>query len=412
MASGERQRIGYVLKMYPRLAETFILNEILAHEAAGLDLEIFSLRSPVDGRFHQDLGRVQAEATYVPGQSVKAEHFWETLCEAANELPGAKSILDKGRPESAGNIHQAILLAGAARERGITHLHAHFATLATTVTRLASLLTGIPYTFTAHAKDIYHESVDEQDFRRKLRGASGVVTVSNYNLNFLREQYGDDASGVLRVYNGLDLKEFSYAPPDNRRPLILGVGRLVEKKGFADLIEACAILGRRGRKFRCEIIGEGVLKPELAERISDLGVADFVQMLGARPRGEVNERMREAAVLAAPCVVSSNGNRDGLPTVLVEAMALGTPCVSTTVTGIPEVVRKGDTGLIAAQHDPPSLADALEQLLDDRSLGCRLAANARRLVEAEFDLHRNTAAIREIFGTTRPKESRVAMEVG
>ena len=412
MPPAESRRVGYVMKMYPRLAETFILNEILAHEATGLELEIFSLRSPVDGRFHQDLGRVRAQVTYVPGQTVKGEQLWATVCEARNDLPAVENILEEGQAEPAANVYQAILLARAVRERGITHLHAHFVTVATNVTRLASRLSGVPYSFTAHAKDIYHDEVEEADLRRKLQQAVTVVTVSDYNRNHLRDRFGDDAARVRRIYNGLDLQEFPYAPPENRPPLVMGVGRLVDKKGFGDLIEACALLAQRGRKFRCEIIGDGVLKAALAEKISALRMGDCVELLGPRAREEVNQRMRRAAVLAAPCVISPNGNRDGLPTVLIEAMALGTPCISTAVTGIPELVRDGETGLIAAQHDPASLAEAIERLLDDRALGLRLGAAARRLVEAEFDIHRNTVALRDVFGAPRAEAPRVAVEAG
>ena len=412
MPPAESRRVGYVMKMYPRLAETFILNEILAHEATGLELEIFSLRSPIDGRFHQDLGRVRAQVTYLPGQTVKGEQLWATLCEARNDLPAVENILEEGQAEPAANVYQAILLARAVRERRITHLHAHFATVATNVTRLASRLGGVPYSFTAHAKDIYHEEVEEADLRRKLQQAVTVVTVSDYNRNHLRDRFGDDAARVRRIYNGLDLQEFPYASPENRPPLVMGVGRLVDKKGFGDLIEACALLAQRGRQFRCEIIGDGVLKAALAQKISALRMGDSVELLGSRTREEVNQRMRQAAVLAAPCVISPNGNRDGLPTVLIEAMALGTPCISTAVTGIPELVRDGETGLIAAQHDPASLADAIERLLDDRALGLRLAAAARRLVEAEFDIHRNTVALRDVFGAPRAEAPRVAVEAG
>ncbi len=413
MSRPDRQRVGYVVKMYPRLAETFILNEILAHEAAGRELEIFSLRSPVDGKFHRDLGRVQADVTYIPGHTVKAEDFWTTVSEAGRESPIAQRIWEDGRKELAGSVNQAIHLARAARELGVTHMHAHFATIATTVTRLASRLTGVPYSFTAHAKDIYHESVQDDDMTRKLRDASSVVTVSDFNRDYLRNRFGPVADGVRRIYNGLDLQDFSYTPPDGRPPLILGVGRLVEKKGFADLIRACSILRDRNREFECEIIGGGVLRKDLAELITELNLSACVRMLGPTPREEVNRRMGQAAVLAAPCVVSPNGNRDGLPTVLLEAMAVGTPCISTPVTGIPELVRDGDTGLLAAERDPRSLADALQRLLDDRGLGLALAASARRRIESDFDIHRNTVALRELFSPASAELTpRRAVEVG
>ena len=412
MPSTEPGRVAYVCKMYPRLAETFILNEILAHEQAGLELEIFSLRAPTDGRFHEDLGRVRAQVTYLPGPSVKADHFWTALCRARKNLPQTRTLLDIAEPEDAGNVYQAIALAEAVQQRGITHIHAHFATAATTVARLASLLSGIPYTFTAHAKDIFHESVVDDDLSRKLRDASAVVTVSEFNLAYLRERYGANADRVQRIYNGLDLDQFSYTPGRGRPPVIIGVGRLVEKKGFADLVAACAILKERGRRFECAIIGGGVLQAELDAQVEALRVGDCVRLVGQRSRDAVNRQLRLAAVTAVPCVVSANGNRDGLPTVLLETMAVGTPCISTAVTGIPEIVRDGETGLIVPQRDPASLADCIERLLDDEALAERLATNARQLVEAQFDIHRNTVALRELFRTGMPEHAPVTLEVG
>ncbi len=411
MSPAEHLRVGYVVKRYPRLAETFILNEILAHEAAGLELEIFSVRPPVDGRFHQDLGRVQAQVTYLGGPSIRADEFWATLGRARREFAGAETVFEEAQTEGAGDVYQAILLAEAARELGVSHLHAHFATVATTVARLAAGLAGISYSFTAHAKDIYHESVQEEDLRRKLRDAAAVVTVSDYNVDHLRRRFGVDAQPVRRIYNGLDLGEFCYCPPRERARVIVGVGRLVDKKGFSDLIDACAVLAERDEEFRCEIIGNGELRPQLEEQISRLDLTDRVQLLGPLPRNEVNERIGRAALLAAPCVVSNSGNRDGLPTVLLEAMALGTPSVSTDVTGIPELVRDEETGLISPQHDPQALAEKIDRLFGDQDLGCRLAANARRLIEEDFDIHRNTPILREIFLEAATEGSRPPLAV-
>jgi glycosyltransferase involved in cell wall biosynthesis len=413
MLPREPRRVAYVLKMYPRLAETFILNEILAHEAAGLELDIFSLRAPVDGRFHGDLGRVQALVTYLP-PSVKSDELWSLLCAARGDLEGVEKLLDLASGETSGNVHQAILLARAVRERGIDHLHAHFATDATAVARLAARLAGVPYTFTAHAKDIYHEEVRDQDLRRKLRDAAAVVTVSDYNVRHLRERFGPEAAVVRRVYNGLDLSEFPYRAPAARPPVIVGVGRLVDKKGFHVLIDACAELDRRGRSYRCDIVGDGVLRPDLEAQIADRGVGNRVRLLGAQARDAVREHIHGAAVMAAPCVISPTGNRDGMPTVLLEAMALGTPCVSTDVTGIPELVRHGETGLLAKQGDPGSLAASLERLLDDGPLRVALAERARRLVEAEYDIRTSTQRLREIFraaASSRPAARPAALEV-
>jgi colanic acid/amylovoran biosynthesis glycosyltransferase len=207
----------------------------------------------------------------------------------------------------------------------------------------------------------------------------------------LRRTYGADAARVHRIYNGLDLDQFPYESPEHRPARIVTVGRLVEKKGVADLVEACAVLHGRAVAFHCDIVGTGPLEPELRDLIRRLGLEERVRLLGPRPRSEVIAHVRRAAVFA-------DGDRDGLPTVLVEAMALGTPCVSTDVTGIPELLRPDDGGLIVPQHDPRALATALERLLADPALRVRLATRARRRVEAEFDIRRTTARLRAIFG--------------
>jgi glycosyltransferase involved in cell wall biosynthesis len=404
----ETIRVGYVLKMYPRFSETFIVNEILAHEAAGLDLEIFSLRLPVDGRFHEALSRVSAPVTYLPSGSVKGSEFWGQISEASEELPGLWPALATARGEDVRDVYQALLLARAATARKITHLHAHFGSVATTVARLASRFAGLTYSFTAHAKDIYHQSVWPADLRCKLRDAAAVITISDHNLRYLCQSYGLAAARVQRVYNGLNLQQFTYNSPADRPAWIVAVGRLVEKKGFADLLDGCAILARRGRDFRCEIIGAGSLEADLRAQINRLGLQGQVELLGPQPQGRVIQHIQKAAVLAAPCVVGADGNRDGLPTVLLEATALGTPCVSTEVTGIPEVLRHGETGLMVPQHDAAALAAALERLLDDPPLRLRLATGARRLIETEFDIHRNAASIRKIFATAVRSASTVA----
>jgi glycosyltransferase involved in cell wall biosynthesis len=261
-------------------------------------------------------------------------------------------------------------------------------------------MAGITYSFTAHAKDIYEQSVKTDALRLKVKNAAAVVTVSDYNREHLVRTLGPEAEGVRRIYNGLDLGEFpapAAEPARSGEPEVIGVGRLVEKKGFDDLLRACAVLKREGTPIRCAIVGTGPEEPALRSMVESLGLSDRVRLVGARPRAEVIEMMRGAWALAAPCVVGADGNRDGLPTVLLEAMALGTPCISTPVTGIPEVVGDGRTGLLVAERNPEALAGAIRRLVTDRSLVASLCREARRLVEREFDIHHNAAAMREMF---------------
>ena len=397
MAPTQSARVGYVLKTYPRFSETFVVNEILAHEAAGLSVEIFSLRPTTDTHFQNTISRVRAPVTHVAPEARKASDFWSALTAAGQSLPGFWTALEAARGEESRDVYQAIALAHAARSQGITHLHAHFASVATTVTRLAARFAGLPYTFTAHAKDIFHESVQPADLAQKLEDAKAVVTVSDYNVHHLDRTFGSAAARVRRVYNGLDLEHFPYAESSSWEPRIMAVGRLVEKKGFSDLVSACAELRERVRDFRCEIIGAGPLEAELRAQIGQLDLANQVELLGPRPQSEVIERLRGAAAFVAPCVDGSDGNRDGLPTVLLEAMALGIPCISTDVTGIPEIVRHDDTGLLVPQRDVVALTAAIEELLTDPSKGVYLARRARRLIESEFDIHQNASRIRDLF---------------
>ena len=402
MRSTNPQRVGYVLKMYPRFSETFILNEVLAHEAAELDLEIFSLRPPNDGRFHEALAQVRAPVTYLPSSRPnKVAELWQLLRETKKQAPNFEPMLAEILEEDTRDIYQALLLAREVKSRGLTHLHAHFGSVATTVTRLAARFTGIPYTFTAHAKDIYHESVRPADLQRKLTDAAAVVTVSKYNLAYLKQHYDLPEDNVHCIYNGLDLDQFPYISPDARPPKIVAVGRLVEKKGFTHLIDACKLLADQGRDFQAEIIGAGLLEANLRAQIDQLDVADQVTLIGPRPQGEVRRHVQQAAVFAAPCVIAQDGNRDGLPTVLLEAMALGTPCISTDVTGIPEVLRTGVTGLSVPQRDAEALAEALAFLLDDGALRVQVAMAARWLIETQFDVHHNAAKIRDLFTDPR-----------
>ncbi len=393
----QQARIAYVLKVYPRFSQTFVVNEILAHEAAGLPLDIFSLRLSDDVRFHESLARVGSRVHQIRRPSAKASGFLEQLHATARVLPDVWQVVADNPEVIVSDMHQAMVLARMVHEKGIRHLHAHFGTVATTASRLAARMAGITYSFTAHAKDIFHESVDEQVLRSKLADAAAVVTVSDYNLNYLKSRYGSAADRVIHINNGLPLEEFPFSEPRDREPLILAVGRLVEKKGIAELIQACDLLKAKGRQFRCEIAGGGVLMEELSAMIQDLGLTDCVRLLGPQPQGEIRRKLHIAAVLACPCVVAADQDRDGLPTILLEAMAMGTPCISTDVTGIPEVLREGETGLSVPQRDVEALAAACERLLDDAELGVQLARNARRQVEEKFDIVTNASLIRQMI---------------
>ena len=260
------RKTAYVLKVYPRFSETFIVTEILAREAAGEDLEIFALRPTSDTRFHPEIAAVQAPVTFVP-KPYKLSDAWAVFAEATATIPGFAQRYAELLPElasyDAADVHQAVELACHAVRRGITHLHAHFGSLAGQTAEVAALLAGIQYSVTTHAKDIFHESVVPARLGRTIARSHHVITISEYNLNHLATQYPEHADKLHLVYNGLELERFPYTEPeplDGSRPLrIAAVGRMVEKKGFFDLVAAAGQLVARGIAVEVRIAGEGEL---------------------------------------------------------------------------------------------------------------------------------------------------------
>ena len=398
--------VGYILKMFPRFSETFILSEILELERQGLELRIFSLKRPNDGVIHADVARVGAPVTFVPESPLGAVRAYAAAHREVfgwNRLRYLRSFwftlwrtLKKRRPAAFKRFLQAGFIASMAGREGIGHVHAHFATSATAVALHLHELAGMSYSFTAHAKDIYRHSVESDSLERKLRSARFAVTVSDYNRRSLAGL--DGAERLVRIYNGLDLERF--APNGRERdepPLVLAVGRLIEKKGFADLVRACSLLHGDGFSFRCRIVGKGELEGKLRALIAELGLEEQVELAGPIPREQLLDVYPRASVVVAPCVIGADGNRDGLPTVLVEAMALGVPVVATDVTGIPELVENGRTGLLIPQHHPEALAAAIQRVLAEPAWAESLVRVGRARVEREFDLEANVARLRALL---------------
>ena len=396
-------RIGYVLKMYPRFSETFVVTELLALEEQGADIEIFSLRSPVDGRFHETLAQVRGPVTYVPQRS-RSVDLWAmlgrsrvVLGDSVDRHLGDLLELDQG------DASQSVEVAVMARSRGLTHLHAHFGTVAATVARMAARLAGIGYSMTLHAKDIYHKDVNETLLAAKIRDSRLSVTVSDYNLRFLRDRYAGASDRVTRIYNGIDLERFPFSSPRERSPLVVGVGRLVEKKGFRHLVDAIALLREHGVPARLSLVGDGDQTWALRDQVTALDLDGLVTFHGPQTQAETRDHLRRAAVMAAPCIIGADGNRDGLPTTILECLALGTPVVATPITGIPEAVVDGRTGLIVPEADVEALARALTRLLVDVELRCDLAEAGRDHVEALFDTRHNAKLLYDAMTTPLPE---------
>jgi glycosyltransferase involved in cell wall biosynthesis len=389
--------LAYIVRRYPRFSETFIVNEILAHEKSGENLNIFALEGPEDTHFQTLIGRVRAPVVFLPLGIPTLNEFWTAVEDLRGHKLAISRFLEGAREMPPHLVYQALALWRHITSRGITHLHAHFAANATTVARLAALLAGIPYSFTAHARDIFHEAVNPRELSLKICDASAVVTVSDYNLEYLAALAPTAADRMARIYYGVDLAQFTYIAPAKRAARIVAVGRLVEKKGFSVLLAACALLARRGCRFACDIIGTGPLESSLREQTKRLALTDTVHMHGALPHENIREIVRRAAVMVAPCIIASDGDRDGLPNVILEAMALGTPCIATRIVGISEAIVDGVSGMLVAERDQEGLASAIEILLSDSDLQATFASSARRLVEEKFDIAVNAARLRDVF---------------
>jgi glycosyltransferase involved in cell wall biosynthesis len=440
----ENQTVAYVMNGYPRLSETFITHEIHQLERMGLQLRLFSVKRENEDKVHAVVAAVRAPVTYLPaatslsGASLPVwlarnlPRFWRANAAVAwrhplrygRTLASALAMCWRYRGGGlrvrkvflkeflqAGQIAADVLRAG-----DVGHLHGHFCHGVTTITWFVSRLTATTFSFTAHAKDLYQAELNPGDLlERKLGAASFVATCTCANADVLRARRpGQQHAGaghecavhaavhtaVHTIYHGLDTEYFSPAQAPNRqkRPLILSVGRFVEKKGFDHLIEACALLLRDGVQFRCLIVGEhGSAYEGIRRLIQERGLGHYVQLRSAVTQDELREIYRHSHVFALPCQVMDDGDRDGFPNVLAEAMAMGVPVVSTCISGIPEMIDDGVHGLLVESRDPAALAAALRRVLADRALHARLRQAGRERIVERFDSRRTTVALCELF---------------
>jgi glycosyltransferase involved in cell wall biosynthesis len=423
-------KIAYLLKTFPKLSETFVLNEILELERQGLELHIFSLRQPSETKVHPAVADVRARVTYLrpwytplppPPERVPFEKLahkvqmrderrfmllhhpiWYVRTWLFQVRDGLRKLnFHRVFQERSGAqrryFYQALALARELRRGGFTHLHVHFANEPTSVGELAHRLARCRFSFTAHAKDIY--LTDPEELARKIAAAEFVISCTGFNRNYLQE-IARSGTPIHLCYHGVDLSRFSgdaVESKDTATPLILSVGRFCEKKGFAYLIQACHRLKQNGQRFVCRIVGFGPLQEQLEEMIRTLEVQDHVFLAGKMTQEKLIEEYRRSDLFVLPCVVAEDGDRDGIPNVLVEAMAMRVPVVSTPVSGIGELVEHMRNGLLAVEKDSESLAEAMQVLLNDPALRRRLGENGRQKVLDGFSLERSTAKVRELL---------------
>jgi glycosyltransferase involved in cell wall biosynthesis len=405
-----RRRVAFVLKGYPRLSETFIAQEIAALEKRGLDIAIVSLRHPSDRARHPVHDRIRAPVLYLPEYLRDEPRRLLAGWRQSRSLPGYGAarrawLADLARdptPNRARRWGQALVLA-AELPSEIGHLHAHFLHTPASVARYAAMIRGLGWSVSAHAKDIW--TIPDWEKRGKLASCAWAVTCTSDGREHLAA-LAPSPEIVSLAYHGLDFDRF---PPSHRaveaendsgsvRPVvILSVGRAVAKKGYDDLLEALALLPP-GLGWRFVHIGGGALADRLKRQAVRLGIAERIEWRGARAQPDVLAAYREADLFVLAAKVTRDGDRDGLPNVLMEAQSQGLACIATRLPGIAELIEDGATGILVPPCDPPALAEVLAALIRDPARRARLAAAGEARVRRDFDMRCGIDRLAALFG--------------
>jgi len=386
--------LAYLFERFPKFSQTFCYREIAELFRQSVGPAIFSLRAPDRGP------ELNWDPAIVSGvhQLPEGDAFARLADEASASLPrtARKTLHEwRGKDDSL-RLHQAAYIGARLQKLGVRHLHVHFAGMAARTAFWIKRFFEIEYSLTVHANDIFVPNDFEIGLSQIFSTVSAIVAVSDFAANRLRERFSDTASRVHRIYNGIDCDNFQPAEP-SPPALILSIGRLISKKGFDVLIDACASLRNSGQEFRCEIIGDGPLSAELQARIDRYGLGKQVLLAGPRSQAEIAARLGRATLLVLPCRVDADGAMDNLPTAIMEAMACALPVVSTDVGGVAEMVRDGETGLLVSQNDPIATAEALNRLITNPELAQSFGRKGRERAKEVFSIEKNVRALREIF---------------
>ncbi len=408
------RRVAVVLKGYPRLSETFVAQELSGLEQAGLSLALYSLRHPTDDKRHPIHDRIQAPVSYLPeylhDDPGRVRRAWAR----ARRLPGYRAarrrwLADLRRDRSRNRVRrfgQAVVLA-AEMPAEIDHVYAHFLHTPASVGRYAALMRGLPFSASAHAKDIW--TSPDWDIAEKIHDARWIATCTAANRDHLAAVSGA-ADKVALVYHGLDFGDLPPPPSrdytndgrDPARPLtILSVGRLVAKKGYDDLLQALAALPE-GLHWRFEHIGRRDLGETLAAQANTLGIADRITWHGAQARDEVMAAYGRADLFVLASKITADGDRDGIPNVLMEAMSQGLACVATDVSGIPELIDDGVTGWLAPSADPGALSGIIGRALTNPTVRTQIADAGTRHVRGNFGFQTGLTKLLRLFDRAPP----------
>jgi colanic acid/amylovoran biosynthesis glycosyltransferase len=395
--------VAYVMSRFPKLTETFILDELVAVDRQGVRIELFPLLRERTTVMHPEAAAWVERAHYLPFLSLAIvrsnlgfliahpRRYLGTLGAMLRGTIGSLNFLLGGIGIFPKTVHAATEM----RRLGVQHVHCHFATHPALAGFLIHRLVDIPYSFTAHGSDLH---VDRTMLCRKASEAAFSVTISRSNAAVFERECGGSVSGLDVIHCGIDGSVFQPTTrPSTNTLQVTCVGTLHEVKGQRHLIDAAALLVERGVDLEITFVGDGPDRADLEARVAELGLGTRVTFAGQRRRAEVLDRLAATDVLVAPSVPTAEGKREGLPVVLIEALAAGVPAVASDLSGIPELVETDVTGILVPPGDAPAIADALERLALDPALRARLAAGGRARVAAEFDLDANARRLIERF---------------
>jgi glycosyltransferase involved in cell wall biosynthesis len=395
----ESLKLIYIIGTYPGLTTTFIDREIKILRRWGVDLQIMAIRQPLAGTpLSQDQRKLAQGVIYllpVGWLYIVLSHLYFVLRRPVRYLQTLFFLVTRPHPTFKDRIMtllhfaEGVYAAYLLRKCVLQELHAHFVDRAATVALVAGRLLGKPYSLSIHAgPDIF---VNPILLRAKIMGARHVATCTLYNKSHIESIVGQDLGDKISyIHHGLDLTKYDPSPSSAYdRPLILSVGQLADRKGFVPLIKACHDLKAQGYDLVCHIVGRGPQHQELEDLIDQLSLRETVVLCGALPHEKVIEKYKQAAMFVLPCIKSRDGNMDGIPNVLPEAMAMRVPVVSTFVSAIPELVKDRENGLLVPSNDHAALVSAMVRLLDAPALRARLGENGRRSVIDTFDVERN-----------------------
>ncbi len=421
-------RIACILNVFPKLSETFIINEIRAVQKRGIAIDLYAIFKPQPQEFNREAEDLLERTRFLDGQvslgRIVRSHFYFLFRFPLRYLGALLNCINKQKISSFRAIRQFFAAAVRGRKNAsqeerqnpLLHfflalpfarlmldeqydlVHAHFADAATNFALIISRLTRIPYSFTTHAVDLF---VEQPLMAEKIDRAQFIVTCTEYNGRYLCEHYQARPEKVHVIYHGLDLFKFTMAGRRKKeeRPVMLLVGRLVKKKGTAVLLRACAILKARGVPFQCCIVGDGPERAHLELQSGMNQLQDVIQFAGTIPNSRMRSFYERAAMFVLPCIIDESGDRDGIPNVILEAMAMELPVVSSNISAIPEVVQHGVNGYLLEPADSAGLADALQKLLYDPRLRNRMGKQGRKMVAIHFDLERNSESLAALFAS-------------